>query len=179
MDKKYVLFPGIAAAATCVIYTGSVQANTDARGFACGVSKGSPTTYAIKANGSQVPVIRWTSTVFDAAGWSQERRCKEVSNRFNNLLKQGRLTYITTGRINSLPVICTASSKSSGCSSDSLLYTLKPGQNATATLLDLLEIRVKARGPLNETSERLYINIDELINAPGSTGRPDPVNTLF
>ena len=46
---------------------------------------------------------------------------------------------------------------------DGLLYTLKPGQNATATLRDLYEIRVKARGPLNETTSRLYVSVDELI----------------
>ena len=30
---------------------------------------------------------------------------------------------------------------------------------------DLLQIRVKARGPLNETSGRLYVSLDELMTA--------------
>jgi len=178
MGSKAVGIVGVASAVVAsVISLGSAQAGADARGFVCGVSNGAPATTAVKADGGRVPVIRWTSTTFDSAGWSQQRRCEEVSNRFDNFLKQGRLAYITTGRINRLPVICTAASKGGAC--DGLLYTLKPGQNATATLRDLLDLRVKARGPLNETSERLYVHIDELINDPASIGRPEPGNTLW
>lgn len=140
-----------------------VDAGTAARGFTCGTAAGVPATNAVTSSGKQVPVIRWTSSTFNDAGWSQQRRCEEVSARFDTYLKQGRLTYITTGRMNGLPVICTAPSKGSGC--DGLLYTLKPGQDATATLKNLLEIRVKARGPLNETTSRLYVSLDELLSS--------------
>jgi hypothetical protein len=170
-------------AATLFLFTASLaaaglglspaEAGSAARGFVCGAAGGVPSTNAVKADGKQVPVIRWTSNVFDSAGWSQERRCQEVSNRFNQYLKEGRLTYITTGRINGLPVICTAASRGGAC--DGLLYTLKPGQDATSTLQNLLEIRVKARGPLNETNSRLYVSLDELLtsaqaNAGGGVG---------
>ena len=161
-----------------VLALGSIQlsdarAGAAARGFVCGVSNGAPSTNAVKADGGQVPVIRWTSTTFEASGWSQERRCKEVSSRFDSYLKQGRLAFITTGRMNGLPVICTAATNGGAC--DGLLYTLKPGQNATATLRDLYEIRVKARAPLNETTSRLYISIDELIqNAEDNASDVNP-----
>ena len=157
----------------------TVQAAPSAGGFICGTAQGVPSTNAVKRDGSQVPVIRWTSTTFESAGWSQERRCKEVSNRFDTYLKQGRLAYITTGRINGLPVICTTNRRGGAC--DGLLYTLKPGQNATATLRNLLEIRVKARGPLNETTSRLYVSLDELMktaqtNSSGAVS-PKPTDT--
>lgn len=166
------------AAATATTMT-AAQAGPAARGFVCGTAQGAPSTNAVKADGGQVPVIRWTSTTFEAAGWSQERRCQEVSSRFNTYLQQGRLAYITTGRINGLPVICTARSNGGAC--DGLLYTLKPGQNATATLQNLLEIRVKARGPLNETTSRLYVSLDELMttaqaNASGVSSAAQPVS---
>ena len=138
------------------------QAGTTARGFVCGSTQGAPSTNAVKPDGGQVPVIRWTSNTFTSAGWSPQRRCEEVSKRFDTYFNQGRLRYITTGRMNSLPVICTATRHAGRC--DGLLYTLKPGQNATATLLNLLEIRVMARGPLNETTGRLYVSLDELMN---------------
>jgi hypothetical protein len=166
------------AAATATTMT-AAQAGPAARGFVCGTAQGAPSTNAVKADGGQVPVIRWTSTTFETAGWSQERRCQEVSSRFNTYLQQGRLAYITTGRINGLPVICTARSNGGAC--DGLLYTLKPGQNATATLQNLLEIRVKARGPLNETTSRLYVSLDELMttaqaNASGMSSAAQPVS---
>jgi len=166
----------LVAAATGTVFT-SAQAAPAARGFICGSAQGAPSTNAVKADGGQVPVIRWTSTTFNDAGWSQERRCQEVSSRFDTFLKQGRLAYITTGRINGLPVICTASSNGGAC--DGLLYTLKPGQNATATLQNLLEIRVKARGPLNETTSRLYVSLDELMSTAqaNASGVSSPART--
>ncbi|MFN9631294.1 MAG: COP23 domain-containing protein [Cyanobacteriota bacterium] len=144
------------------------SAHAKAQGFVCSTLSGVPTTLATMADGKQIPVIRWTSKVFDGAGWTPERRCQEVSARFDLLNRQGRLTYLTTGRINGQPVICTAPSNGGGC--DGLLYTLKPGQNATTTLRDLLDVRLKAREPLYETNGRLYVSMDELLATPPSSG---------
>jgi len=152
----------IGALCTTAVTTQPASAGISARSFVCGSAAGTPATNVITADGREVPVIRWTSSTFNDAGWNQQRRCQEVSSRFNTFLKQGRLAYITTGRINGLPVICTAANSGGAC--DGLLYTLKPGQDATATLKKLLEIRVKARGPLNETNERLYVSLSELLN---------------
>ena len=138
------------------------DAGVSAIGFFCGMTSGAPSTNVVTDSGKQVPVIRWTSSVFSEAGWSQERRCQEVSSRFDGFLKQGRLAFITTGRINGLPVICTGASNGGPC--DDLLYTLKPSQDSISTLRNLLEIRVKARGPLNETNSRLYVSLDELVS---------------
>ena len=121
-------------------------------------------------DGRNVPMIRWTSSTFDAAGWTPARRCQEVSQRFETLRQQGRLNYLTTGRINGIPVICSAPQAGAAC--DGLLYTLKPGQDPTTTLTRLLDVRFKARGPLNETQERLYINVDELLNTDRSAVVP-------
>lgn len=148
-------------------------ASIAARSFVCATAAGAPATAVVTADGRQVPVIRWTSGVFSDAGWSQRRRCEEVSSRFDTFLRQGRLAYITTGRINGMPVICTAASRGGGC--DGLLYTLKPGQDPTATLQSLLELRVKASGPLNETSSRLYVSIDDLLStAQRNAANPVP-----
>jgi len=168
----------IGALCTMGVSSQPASAGTSARSFVCGSAAGTPATNVVTADGRQVPVIRWTSTTFNDAGWNQQRRCQEVSSRFNTFLKQGRLAYITTGRINGLPVICTAVNNGGAC--DGLLYTLKPGQDATATLKKLLEIRVKARGPLNETTERVYVSLSELLdtaqaNSASGGGASKPV----
>lgn len=107
-------------------------------------------------------MIRWTSTTFDGSGWTGERRCQEVSQRFETYRQQGRLTYITTGRINGLPVICTAPKAGANC--DGLLYTLKPSQNPTQALRRMLDVRYNARGAMNESAGRLYVEIDALLS---------------
>ena len=178
--KKSKLFYRLAALACgwiALLAQRPTAAGVSASSFVCGMAAGAPATNVITADGRQVPVIRWTSSTFNDAGWSQTRRCQEVSSRFDTFLKQGRLAYITTGRLNGLPVICTAASRGGAC--DGLLYTLKPGQDATSTLKSLLEIRVKARGPLNETTERLYVSLDDLMTTaqenaklPSSSNQP-------
>ncbi len=144
---------GLAAAPT--------EASVEARSFVCSTAAGAPATNVVTQSGQQVPLIRWTSSVFNGAGWTPERRCQEVSGRFDTYFRQGRLDFITTGRMNGLPVICTARSHGGAC--DGLLFTLKPGQNATHTLQELFSIRTKARGPLNETNSRLYLSLGELV----------------
>ena len=63
--------------------------------------------------------------------------------------------------MNGMPVICAAAAKCNGCSG--LLYTLKPGQNASQTLKNLLAVRIKATGPLTETTSRPYIALNDLV----------------
>jgi hypothetical protein len=145
-------------------------AHAAATSFTCQISAGLPTTIASTDTSTTVSVIRWTSNAFDGAGWTPERRCQEVSQRFETYRRQNRLTYITTGRINGLPVICTTASDGGAC--DGLLYTLKPGQDPTLALQRLFDVRTKARGPLNETQSRLYLSVDDLLkgnSAPAPT----------
>lgn len=155
-----------ALSCTALLGAGAVlqaaPARAAATSFSCGSSNGVPTTIARTDDGRSVPMIRWTSNAFDGSGWTPERRCQEVSQRFESYRQQGRLAYITTGRINSLPVICTAASDGGAC--DGLLYTLKPGQDPTLALRRLFDVRFKARGPLNETSGRLYVSVQDLLS---------------
>ncbi len=130
--------------------------------FICDSSSDPPSTVVITSSGQRKLIIRWVSDVFTGSGWSPNRRCEEVSNRFTNLNNKSQLKYITTGRINGLPVICTASSKGGACID--LLYTLKPGQNATITLQKLFNIRKDfSSSPLNETTPRIYLSIGEIL----------------
>mgnify|MGYP006279051867 CR=1 FL=1 len=118
------------------------SAAPSAQGFVCGTSAGVPS--------------------FGAAGWTPERRCQDVSTRFDQYLKEGRLKYLTTGRMNGAPVICTSLTDGGPC--DRLLYTLNPGQNRTASLESLLEVKKQKMGPSSETISRVYISIDQIMN---------------
>lgn len=162
----------LSALATLGLITASLTVEAPARAtavrFYCGTANGTPATLAQTGNGRTVSVIRWVSSRFREAGWTPERRCQEVSSRFEEFRRQGRLAYLTTGRMNGLPVICTARANAGPC--DGLLYTLKPGQDATATLRGLLAVRVNSRGPLNETSDRLYVSVQELLESATALG---------
>jgi len=131
--------------------------------FYCGSYDGVPSTMTNSStSGKPIPIIMWKSTTFSSDGWAPEKRCAEVSSRFNALHASGRLKMLTTGRINGMPVICAATEEGGGCVEGGLLYTLKPGQNAGATLRNLVAVRTKATGPLTETTERPYISLSAI-----------------
>lgn len=129
--------------------------------FSCVNSSGTPTTVANMSSGKKIPMIRWTSGVFSGDGWSPERRCQEVSSRFTEYNNNNQLRYLTTGKMNGMNVICVSLNKGDRCSG--LVYTLKPGQNPTQTLNRLFGVQRKATGPLNETGDRVYIDVNDYL----------------
>lgn len=167
MDRGFGRLILVSMSSALLLY-GALPAKASATRFYCAVSSGIPTTMAVTSKGKTVPIIRWKSGAFSDAGWDPGRRCNEVSSRFEEYRQQGRLRFLTTGRLNGLPVICTTDKEGGAC--DGLLYTLKPGQNASVTLRSLLDIRTKARGPLSETEPRIYLDINTLLNPDLSAG---------
>ena len=131
-------------------------------GISCMMRDGAPTTVSQTRRG-EVPIIRWTSSDFDASGWTAEKRCQVVSQRFEVFRSNGQLQYLTTGRVAGQPVICAVRAQNAPCTGADVLYTLKPGQDAGATLVRLLAVRRGVSGPISETTRRMYISFDRLI----------------
>ncbi|WP_448380585.1 COP23 domain-containing protein [Gloeomargarita sp.] len=166
------LAPCIGGLVSLVLGLGSLTlpatANPKRLSFYCGISQGVPTTLA-KSGDRLVPIIRWTSNVFSGSGYSAERRCQEVSKRFQTYYDDGSLSFITTGRMNGQNVVCVAMRHGGPCVG--LLFTLKPGANPTQVVNQLFNIRTRASGPLNETTARPYIDFAELL---GHDDQPTP-----
>tara|TARA_B100000674_G_scaffold486344_1_gene494730 strand:+ start:1801 stop:2373 length:573 start_codon:yes stop_codon:yes gene_type:complete len=146
-----------------------------ASSISCMNAEGVPATVVQTKTGKQIPIIYWKSQAFSGSGWTPERRCQEVSARFQNYHSSGTLEYITTGRMNGLPVICVSKTNGGACAG--LLYTLKPGQNATATLKKLFDVRTKpGAAPLEETTARMYLSVDSIIrNKSGAAAMSTPI----
>jgi Circadian oscillating protein COP23 len=142
--------------------------------FSCGTSNGAPATVAQTSRGA-VPIIKWVSNIFTESGYSPEYRCKLVSAKFQEYYKAGTLNYLTTGIANNQPVVCVAATKGGPCAG--VLFTLKPGSDPWRTLTRLMDVRVQAGPPLNESSagatndESQYIDVnDYLATAPTDQG---------
>ncbi|MEL6496775.1 MAG: COP23 domain-containing protein [Cyanobacteria bacterium J06623_7] len=92
-----------------------------------------------------IPLIRWTDRSFPPP-FTPEQRCEIVSGRFRNFDANGTLKYIKADRINNLPVLCVAAYKGGSCLPNGLLVTFKPGTDANAALIKILDRRVWAAG---------------------------------
>jgi len=173
MDTKVIFCVGVA-----LVGLQNLEAKASsslASSIACMNADGVPATVVQTKSGKQVPIIYWKSQTFSSSGWTPERRCQEVSARFQTYHSSGTLEYITTGRMNGLPVICVAKTDGGACAG--LLYTLKPGQNATATLKKLFDVRTKpGAAPLEETTARMYLSVDSIIrNKSGAAPATSPI----
>lgn len=143
-------------------------AHAKAETFQCLARGGAPTTVAVMSDGRRVPMIKWVSNEFSSDGWTPIRRCMAVSDRLT--ANKENLRYLTTGVMNGMNVICTAVSKGADC--DQLIYTLKAGQNPSATLRRLFNVRTRATSALTETNEGTYVDVNKLLGLGDSTDLP-------
>ncbi len=120
--------------------------------FYCGSSGGYPATVADTPRGSVV-IIRWSSEYFSDSGYDSQTRCNIVSSKFQSSYNTGALNFITAGVVNGLPVICATGEYGGACNTNTVLYTLKPGQNAAVVIQRLYDSRSGAGGVLYESSK--------------------------
>jgi hypothetical protein len=151
--------------------------------FYCGVSvqpTGTfPTTFANTTRGT-IAVVVWNSTHFSYSGYTPERRCQEVSSRFQKLYNSGQLNFLTAGYLNGQPAIC-AGNSNPPCTSDKLLFTLKPGSDAAARIQQMFYISSGAsNAPLLESSDssatvdlKRFLEQAPVVKAAGSAPNPD------
>ncbi|MDS9397841.1 COP23 domain-containing protein [Aphanizomenon flos-aquae NRERC-008] len=105
--------------------------------------------------------------------WTAQRRCDEVSRRFQRSNDNGTLKNITTGTLRGEPVVCAGTSQNTACTSNNLLFTLKRGVNPSATLRRLLDRRGLAAGNTLNESAGDTINIDFQLYLDNATVEPD------
>jgi Circadian oscillating protein COP23 len=176
MLNKYQLLRSLFATSSIALAIGAIgnyakaQTSLQTKAFVCGTSKGAPATIA-QTNRGDIPVIRWTSDLFRDAGYTPEKRCQEVSARFQQYFRNQKLNYLTTGVMNNQQVICVADRKEGDCTG--LLFTLKRGSNPSQVLKSLLAIRVRASGPLNESTSRIYLDLSEYLKQAAVESEPN------
>jgi Circadian oscillating protein COP23 len=179
----------IALATTIVA---SIPTLAQTTGFVCRQSGGQPATILQRPEGNVI-VIKWVSNSFSDSGFDAQRRCEQVSDRFQQYHKTGNLKYLTTGVINRQPVICVANRRGGDCArelpNNGLLFTVKPGSDAQDTLKRLVNLRARAStNSLNESTpsrrldvemnDRLYIDMDEYLNSkPADSAFPQSVES--
>jgi hypothetical protein len=168
MKTNNLLFSLVVGSSVLVVLpiTTNQKAFAQTAAFTCGVHNGVPTTVARTTQGD-IPVIRWVSGYFNDSGYTPQKRCEEVSERFQEYHSQDKMKFLTTGRRNGLNIVCVAETNGGPCyeggSTQGLLFTLKPTSSPGKALRDLMAIRTRDRGPMNETESRVYIDMSQYL----------------
>jgi hypothetical protein len=160
---KSLLLAKILMVALSVISTFKVnptQAQGSKNVYTCISNNGVPTTVVDTKRG-RIELIVWKSDYFRASDWTPQKRCEEVSSRFQKFSDQGTLRYVTTGVISNQKVICVAKplpGKGYNCMGDSLLITLQPEDNPSEVLKNLFSNAARVGGtPVTRDPEGKYI----------------------
>ena len=137
--------------------------------------QGGYSTIAIRSNGTPTsPLFNWRRQDFAPSGYTPQRRCDEVTRRLSNAVSQngGLLSqlWLTTGRVNALPVVCYIRSGDSGCNGSNILFTISPSsphsKNPNGALTSLVNFSLTGAGSaIEETSGQQYVNLEKLVEA--------------
>jgi hypothetical protein len=156
----------VAVSATTIINRPS-QASTNT--YYCAQLNGTWGTQVNTPRG-RVTLINWVNSFSDE--WTAQKRCMEVSGRFQKYLSDGSLKYIRTGNINQQPVICVAASKGGACPDTNVLITLEPHSNPEEVLIKLIDFRRSVSGNTIVLSDDIasyqdrefYVDINNFLN---------------
>jgi hypothetical protein len=122
-----------------------------------------PTTYAWTQRG-KIAIVRWTQQWTRGAIYTPQQRCQQVSPRFEQAYRSGTLKFLTGGKMNGQPVICTTRENGGAC--QTLLITLQPQEDSSLILEELQGILGgKIAEPLTRNSQRYYqVDIDRFLD---------------
>lgn len=141
--------------------------------FQCQQVNGYYATVAVSRDGRTAPLIAWSSEEFSDSGYTPQRRCADVTSRFNSVLRENGNNlsniYLTVGPVNRLVVLCHTSNTRSGCNRSNVLFTLSQRNQRSGDPQEILENlfnrRVLSSGnPVQESGGQPYVNLETLIN---------------
>ena len=164
--RKIGSFLSISALAITASFTASQPALSQGAEFVCGTSaEGLPATIVRSAKHGDKTMIVWSSSHFAGSGYNNQRRCNDVTQKFQDFYKKGTLKYLVNGTSNGQAIICAIPNKKTACNGKTQLYTLKTRGEAKAKLKQLQSIRSGASSrPMYESKGRVYIDFDEYLN---------------
>lgn len=164
MNKKLitVFLSGISVAlGTFTLNMPSSNARPSSHSFSCANVNGNPATVAQRGN-QQIVMIRWSKNDgYFGDGWTPERRCKEVSAKFQQFSKDGSLRYITYTTKKGYPIVCVAKTQGGNCTGQ--LFTLRKTDNPREKVTKLLDRNNISSNPLNESQPAYIININDKV----------------
>ncbi len=173
---KNKLFPTLLIALTTVFSVPNV-APAKSPGkvkYICDTSNRIPMTYVITST-EKIEFIGWESEAFRNSGYPPERRCRDVTKRFQYHSDAGNLRFITTGKINRQKVICIARDKKSSCISGGLLLTLEFKDNPKKVLTELFNVSTRKQKMRVTRGKPIYIDVDAYLSNIHNTRQSQPV----
>jgi len=112
--------------------------------FSCGQDSGRPATIVQHPQRGNVTLILWISRYFEGSGWDHQKRCEQVSSKFQQNQKSGVLKNIVAGTYNRYYVLCAfpgdVPDQVIPCENERVLMTLRPEDDPQAFIKKLAAV---------------------------------------
>ena len=124
-----------------------------------------------------IRLIGWKSEFFSKYGWTPEKRCEVVTDRFAKFHKDGQLKFLTTGYVKGLPIVCGLAQENEVCDGSKQLFTIKPHDNPSQVLKQLIDIVRGKSGDilLQNSGGNTLVPVPELFKKAPVTDQEPPI----
>ena len=132
--------------------------------FFCGTDGGEPATIARlpKNNGNTIPKTLIIWKIDDFKGYPPEKRCRLVSQKFQDNQNTGHLKYIVSGKANSWPVLCASKQNYNyivDCPGPNVLMTLLQGDDSQEMIRKLQQLNTgDSNTPMMHSSDKALVS---------------------
>jgi Circadian oscillating protein COP23 len=133
--------------------------------FYCDISGPTPVTKIRTERGDET-FIEWTNSLGN--GYSLEKRCQIVTERFQSQVGRGRMYLTSRAKVNGMPVICNSNREGGACNSRNILVTLDRGADHLKALQKLASFQRGASNKPLKLSGRNPLNSDYVTNVGGN-----------
>lgn len=173
--KKWATIGCVALIAVVGLTRHSRAQNSGYASFYCGNHGGKPATIADHPVRGDITLIVWQSPYFINAGYDPQKRCDEVSKRFQRFQSDGSLSKIAPGKTGNEQVLCAIRNLNNyigSCPDSNVLMTLKPGDDAQAMVNRIGDLNMDNSTDYIEHSASIFeqygdmtvLNIDVMLN---------------
>ena len=146
--------------------THHTQAQQSRRGasFFCGTDGGEPATIArlSQNNGNTISKTLIIWKIDDFKGYPPEKRCRLVSQKFQDNQNTGNLKYIVSGKANSWPVLCASKQNYNyivDCPGPNVLMTLLQGDDSQEMIRKLQQLNTgDSNTPMMHSSDKALVS---------------------
>lgn len=163
LSKVMVLAMSIAP---LLSFNSLVEAQTKRNVYNCINYQGKPST-VVDTDKGRILLIAWESDFFRGSGWTPQKRCDEVSRRFQEFSDNKQLRYLTTGTMNRQKVICVGKATGGStyqCIDDGLLLTLEGNNdNPNQVLKDLFKATKSSSDFIRRKGNKYVLDLDILM----------------
>jgi hypothetical protein len=143
-----------------------VEAQSKRNVYSCINYQGKPST-VVDTDKGRILLIVWESDFFRGSGWTPQKRCQEVTKRFQEFSDNKTLRYLTTGKIKGQNVICVGKATGGStyqCIENGLLLTLEgKNDNPNQVLQNLFQATRASNNFLRRSGNRYAFEFDKFM----------------